>query len=160
MPASSRLTSFLLDAVLAGARSRARRYCLRVLLAALAGLVALMGLVMLVGGAFLRLAECMAAPAAAAVTGGGLLVAAGLIALTARLLRRGRSLKPAGAAAARGRTDGSTAAITALLAGAEAAIERDARAETPSFAIMALLAGCAIGASPALRRAIADLASR
>lgn len=156
----SRLMPLLLDAVLAGAPARRRRFRLRILLAALAGLIAVMGLVMLVGAAFLRLAECMSASTAASIVGGGLLVTAGLIALTARLLRCGRSPNPAGDAAAHERTNGTAATIAALLSAAEAAIERDARSKTPHFAVMALLAGCAVGASPELRRVIAGLASR
>jgi len=155
MPILSQLLPSLVDVALAGARGRLRRYRLRLLLTALAGLVAIMGLAMLVGGAFLRLAACMTAPAAAAVTGGGLLIAAGLIALTARLLRRGRSRRPV-----RAPPPGGNAAIADLLGAAEAAIARDAQSETPSFAVTALLVGCAIGASPELRRALADLAAR
>lgn len=45
-----------------------------------------------------------------------------------------------------------------LLAAAEAAIARDARAEAPMFALLALVAGSAIGVSPTLRRILADLA--
>jgi hypothetical protein len=155
MSALSRLIPSLLDVALSGGRDRLRGLYLRVLLVVLAGLVAALGLAMLAGSAFLALAVCMTAPAAAAVTGGGLLVAAGLIVLGARLLRRRRSRRPT-----RGPTTSAAAAIADLLSAAEAAIARDARAETPSFAVTALLIGCAIGASPQLRRAIFDLAAR
>jgi hypothetical protein len=161
MAAWSRLMPSVLDAVLAaGARVQVRRYCLHILLLALAGLVAVMGFAMLVAGIFLRLAECMTMASAAAVTGGGLLLAAGLVALTAWLLSR-RAARPAlGAAAAPDWANGSAAVIAELLVAAEAAIQRDARAESPRFAILALLAGCALGASPKLRRILADLVPR
>jgi len=80
-----------------------------------------------------------------------LLVAAGLIALIAQLLRHARPRRS---------TNGDAAAIAELLAAAEAAIGRGARAEAPTIAIMALLAGCALGASPQLRRVLLDLAVR
>jgi hypothetical protein len=146
--------SRLLPFVLAGARTKVRSYCLYIALAFLAGLVALMGVVMLVGSAFLSLAEIMTAPAAAAVTGGGLLVVAGLIALTVGLLSRGRRRRPASKAAS------GTAALAELLAAAEAAIARDACSKAPRFAIIALLTGCVIGASPTLRKTLLDLVSR
>jgi hypothetical protein len=148
----------LLACVRADARDRVRRYSIGLLLAALAALIATTGLAMLVGSAFLCLAESMTVQAAAAVTGGGLLVAAGLVAVTARLLSRSRSRRSTGGAAARESTGGNTTGIADLLASVETAIGRGARSEAPGLALMALLAGCAIGASPSLRQAIVDLA--
>jgi len=147
MSALSRLMPSLLRCVVADAQSELRRHRWRIVLAAVAALLAAMGLAMLAGGAFLLLAESMATAAAAAVTGGGLLAVAGLLALAAP-----RSLKPAGDA-----TD-SASAIADLVGAAAAAIDRDAHSETPRFALLAVLAGCAVGASPQLRRVIADLA--
>jgi hypothetical protein len=136
MAGFSLMMPLFLRPVLAGARHQVRAYCVRILLAAVAALVAAMGLAMLVGSAFLSLAEGMSAQAAAAVTGGGLLAAAVLLALIAPRLGRGRPRRrPA------------------------AAIGRDARSETAGFVLTALLAGCAVGASPEFRRAIADLLS-
>ena len=149
----SNLMSALPASLLTDARAAMRRYGLRILLAALAALVGTFGLAMLVGSAFLWLAECMTAPAAAAVTGAGLLVAAGLIALTAALLGRRRSRRTTSKA-----TDGGAAGIANTLAALQTAIGRDVRADAPTMALAALLAGCAIGASPRLRRAIAALA--
>jgi hypothetical protein len=153
MSAWLRLIPSLLDTLLADARPAVQRHCLRILLVILAVFVATFGLVMLVGGAFLWLAESLSAPTAAAVTGGGLLVVAGLIALAALLIGRGRRRR-----SMRKSTNGSASGIADLLAAMEAAIGRDARAEAPGFALIALLVGCAVGASPRLRRAIADLA--
>jgi hypothetical protein len=145
----------LLQSMLTGARGQARRYGLRIVLAAAALLVASMGCAALAVAAFLFLAERMAAPAAAAVTGGGMLVVAGLATLTIVLLGRGASHGPNSPAAAGESTGGSAASdLVALARMAEAAISRDARSETPLFALVALLAGCALGASPELRRAI------
>jgi predicted cation transporter len=155
MLALSRLVRLLLPFVWAEARTEVRGYCLHIALAVLAGLVGLMGVVMLVGSVFLRLAETMTAAAAAAVTGGGLLVIAGLIALTVGLLSRARRRRPL-----RKPANGGMAAIAELLAAGEAAIARDARSEAPRFAIMALLAGCVLGASPSLRKTLLDLVSR
>ena len=152
----SRIMPALLRALLEGARHQVRRYCLHILLVAVAALIAMMALAMLVGGAFLSLADSMPAPAAAAVTGGGLLAAAALIALIAPRLSRGRSRRPA-AAATHESTGGSISALADHLEAAAAAIGRDGRSEAPGFAVMALLAGCAIGASPELRRVIAHL---
>jgi hypothetical protein len=109
---------------------------------------------MLVASAFLLLTETMAAPVAAAVTGGGLLVTAGLMALVAMFLRRARSRRQNCGAETRKSTTGSASCVADLLDAAEAAIDRDARSEIPLLALMALLAGCAIGTSPELRRAI------
>jgi len=147
-----RVMCSLLAAMGARARDRVRHFGISILLAALAALIATMGLAMLVGSAFLCLADSMTAPAAAAVTGGGLLVAAGCVAATARLLSHSRSHRSTGGAAAR--EDG----IANVLASVETAISRTAQAEAPGLALIALLAGCAIGASPSLRRAIAELA--
>jgi hypothetical protein len=124
----------LLRRLLAGARRRVRVYCARMLLAAIAALVAAMGFAMLAGSAFLSLADSMSAQAAAAVTGGGLVAAAALLAVIAPRLGRERSrLRPA------------------------AENTRDGRSEAAGLALTALLAGCAFGASPDLRRVIADL---
>jgi len=142
----------LLAGVLADARGRWRRYCLRVAAGALAGLVAAMGLALLVGSAVLGLASAMTPGSAAAVTGGSLLVAAGLIVLAARLLRR-RRRRSIGAPA-------GDRAIAELLSAMEDALGDGVRSEAPSLAAAALLVGCAIGASPELRRALADLVSR
>ncbi|MBY0431282.1 MAG: phage holin family protein [Rhodospirillales bacterium] len=142
--------------MLADLRDDVRRYALHILLAALAALVATLGFVMLMVSAFLRLGESMAAPAAAAVTGGIVLVLAGLIALAAQRFGHGTSRKRVPETARPSVTD-SASGIAELLIAAEAAIGADARSKTPRFALMALLAGCAIGASPRLRRALADL---
>jgi hypothetical protein len=153
-----RLLPLLLPFVLAEARTEVqghlRSYGLHIALAVLAGLIGLMGAVMLVGSAFLRLAETMTAAEAAAITGGGLLVVAGLIALIVGLLSRRRVRRPAAQAT------GGVAAIAEVLAVAEAAITRHARAEAPRFAVIALLAGCVLGASPSLRKTLLDLVSR
>ena len=141
--------------MLSDLRDDMRRYCLRILLAALAALVATLGLVMLVVSAFLRLTESMAAPVAAAVTGGIVLVLAGLIALAAHWLSRGTRRKRSTAAAPPSIT-GSASSIADLFLVADAAIHADARSESPRFALIALLAGCAIGASPKLRRLLTD----
>ena len=147
MPDLSRLMQMLLHHALAGARGVVRRYRLSVVLGAVAALVATMGLAMLVAGVFLLLAESMAAPAAAAMTGGGLVAVAGLIGLAVWLLGRTRSRRRPAA------TNGTSGIIDLV----GAAIAADARSETPLFAVAALLAGCAIGASPQLRCTIADL---
>jgi hypothetical protein len=55
---------------------------------------------------------------------------------------------------------GGLGAIADLVAVAEAAIARDARSEAPRFAVIALLAGCVLGASPSLRKTLLDLVSR
>jgi hypothetical protein len=143
----------LVQFVLSGAEEKARRSCLRVLLAAIALFVATMGLVLLVASVFLLLTDKMAIPAAAAVTGGGLLAAAGLIALAVLLLNRRGSRRTAMPKPAE--TDATN--LADLLRAAEAAIGRDARSDPPLFPLLALLAGCAIGASPRLRRVLADL---
>ena len=143
----------LLDSV--RVRDGVGRYCIGILLAVLAALIATTGLAMLAVSAFLCLAVSMTTQAAAAVIGGGLLIAAGLVAVAARLLRRSRST---GGATSRESRGPSAPGIAALLASVETAIGREARSEGPGLALMALLAGCAIGASPSLRRAIADLA--
>jgi hypothetical protein len=147
-----------LTSMLAGARCELRRSCRRLLLTAIAALVAVMGFVMLVGSLYLRLAESMSAPTAAAVTGGGLLVLAGVIALTTLLIRREAAPQPCPVAApVAAAAPSKISALTDLLAAAEVAIDRDAHAETQVFPLLALLAGCAVGASPQLRRTLADL---
>lgn len=141
--------------MLAELRDGVRRCCIHIALAAAAAFVASIGLIMLVVGAHLHLAAQMPAPAAAAVTGGALLILAGLIALIARRFGRSTSRKPAAGVASpkNGAMD-----IAGLAIAAEAAITADARSPTPRLALVAVLVGCAIGASPRLRRAIADLA--
>jgi hypothetical protein len=155
MAAWPRLLPVLLALLGAGARPPLRRYGVLILLAALAGLLGVMGLAMLVGSVFLRLADGMSAAAAAAVTGGGLLVIAGLILLAGWLVRRRPRRRPIPAPRA-----GNAAVIAELAAVAQAAIQRDARSEHPRFALAALVVGCAIGASPKLRAALAALLGR
>ncbi len=153
MSAWLRLMPSLLDALLAGPRATVRGLCRGILLAALAMFVATLGLVVLVGSVFLWLAESMTMPAAAALTGGGLLVVAGLIGVAALLVGRGRSRR-----SRRKSSNGSASGIADLMVAMEAAIGRDVRANAPGVALIALLTGCAIGASPRLRRVIVDLA--
>jgi len=160
MPIWSSLIRSLLAPVRARTRERVRRYCIGIVLAVLAAVIATTGLAMLAVSTFLYLADSMTTQAAAAVTGGGLLIVAGLVALAARLLGRSRSGRSTGGAPAREPTGSSTPAIEDLLASVETAIARELRSEAPGLALIALLTGCAIGASPQLRRAIADLALR
>lgn len=141
--------------MLADLRDGVRRCCVRIVLAIAAAFVASIGLIMLVVGAHLHLAAQMPAPAAAAVTGGVLLILAGLMALIARQVGRGAPRKPVGGTAP---PRGGAAGIAELAMAAEAAIAADARSPAPRLALVAVLVGCAIGASPRLRRAIADLA--
>lgn len=136
--------------VLAGASVDGRRCRRRIVPALIAAFVAVMGLAMLVGAAFFGLAERMPASLAAAVTGGGLLAMAGLIGLIAWLLDRARPAVAASSPPASGFAD--------LLSAAATAIGRDAHEQAPQFAVIALLAGCAVGASPRLRRVLADAA--
>jgi len=140
----------VLLSVLAGASVDGRRCCRRIIPALIAALVAVMGLAMLVGAAFFALAERMPASIAAAVTGGGLLAVAGLIGLIAWLVERGRPTNAGSSTPANGLAD--------LLRAAATAISRDAHEQAPQFAAIALLAGCALGASPRLRRVLADFA--
>ncbi len=153
MSAWSLLMPSLLDTVLAGTGAAVQRLCVRILLTVLAVFVATCGFVVLVGSAFLWLSESLSTQVATAVTGGGLLAAAGLIALAALLVGRGRLRRPTLKS-----TEGSTSRITDLLAAMETTMGRDASANAPGVALIALLVGCAVGASPGLRRAIADLA--
>ena len=135
--------------MLAGAHKVGRRCVRRLLLVAIVAVVATMGLTMLVVGVFLRLAETMPVSAAAMVTGGAVLVGAGLIASIACLLGRRPWEEAATPPSATGPAD--------LLVAAATAIGRDATEHAPQLAVFALLAGTAIGASPRLRRALADL---
>jgi len=139
----SRLLSLLAGAHLAGQRCRRR-----LVLAATVAVIATLGLTMLAVGGFLRLAEVMPAPTAAMVMGGAVLAVAGLIALIGCLLVR----RPA--APSRSANDRPAD----LLLAAVTAIGRDATRHAPQLALLALVAGTAIGASPRLRKALADLA--
>src|SRR4051794_33661652 len=98
MAGLSPMMPLLLRLLLAGARRQLRVYCARMLLAAIAALVAAMGFAMLAGSAFLSLADSMSAQAAAAVTGGGLVAAAALLAVIAPRLGRERSRRRPAAA--------------------------------------------------------------
>lgn len=140
----------LLLSVLTGASVEGQRCCRRIVPAVIAVLVAMAGVTMLVAAVFFGLAERMPASMAAAVTGGGLLVVAVLIGLIAWLLERGRPPATASPSSANGLTD--------LLSAAATAISRDARDQAPQLAVIALLAGCALGASPRLRRVLAGFA--
>lgn len=126
---------------------RMRQFFLFILCAAIGGLAAAMGFILLVGSAYLWFTQVMTAAAAAATTGGALLVFAGLATLVAA--RLGRADPPAPA---------SGNDVGTLLCAVQAAIAQDARSDTPVFALLALLAGGAVGASPHLRQVMGKLA--
>lgn len=147
-----RLIPPLVVPALTGAQGEFHRHCRRIALTAVAAITAIMGSAMLVGAAFLHLAETIPAPTAAMVVGAGLLVIAGIIAAAAMLPGRANSRPAMG-----NPPDDRAAKMANILVAAEAAINRDARSETPLLALSALVAGCALGASPQLRRALAGL---
>ena len=136
--------------MLADLRATLRRYCLRLALICFAAVVAAIGMSMGAFAAYLRLAEIMAAPWAAALTGSAALVLAGLAACSTRWVGARSDPKPAAS------PEASPGDLSGLLATLEAAIDADARSERPRFALVALTAGCALGASPRLRRILAD----
>ena len=82
------------------------------------------------------------------------MVLAGLAAFGTRWVGARSEPKPAASPEA---TSGDLSGLIGLIATLEAAIDADARSERPRFALVALTAGCALGASPRLRRILADL---
>jgi hypothetical protein len=145
--------------MLADLRATFRGYCLRLVLVALAGVVTIIGLSLLALGAVLGLAEIMVAPWAAALTGAAALVLAGLAMFATRWVGGRSTPKPARTPtpAPSGAAPGEISSLVGLFDTLEEAIAADARSQHPRFAVLALAAGCALGASPRLRRMLADL---
>lgn len=139
MAAFSRLLLSLARPILRGMRDELRR-CL---LMTLAGLFALLGVVMFAVSLFLYLRLTFGAPLAAAYVAGGLLVISGLIAAASYRLPGLRPGKPSREEAPRETAqlfDGSKSDSVAL-----------------QLALGALLAGVAVGASPDLRQGLGSI---
>ena len=116
-------------------------------LLALAGIVALIGVVFLAISADLALAERMSPPAAAAVVGGGLVAIALILALIAHYYRAPppRSV------------DLPIAAVTEFAAGLLDGFEGTVEASPKTSALAAFAAGCIVGCTPGLDRGLSGL---
>lgn len=139
MAAFSRLMLSLARPILVGMRDELRR-CL---LLALAGLFALLGVVMFAVSLFLYLRASFGAPLAAAVVAGVMLIISGLIAAASYRLRGNRVRKPSREEAPRETAqsfEGGKSEAAAL-----------------QLALGALLAGVAVGASGDLRQGLASV---